>query len=659
MRNLDEIGRNGSLIDSADKLASHSDEKGGKLEVNGSTFTWSNFAEVSNSYSYYENITGIIVSFAERAASFIDNVKKNVRIVDKWIDYGSVKRYLHVEKNSETLYQVTPDSLEVCMRYKNSSGQNVYEYYVKSQTSEYRTLYIPGVKYEFIEKMSDAPGGQYFIAENTKGFWECTVVGDMGTHYNTNLMVIKNALCYDVLYQVDSTSVMLKTISSDRKTDLFNFSDMDGYIFDVEVSLNGITGIKNVQVATTDNKVFNGYAPPVGDAYDVEYNKNDGGANLINDKVAVINLSNGKQIKLNDKFVNGNVELGAIRVNSTAFAYEGNIMLRFEGGVSFDTAIEYIKQFFAETGLTTKRDFNTVIEGIKRIYLEKNSSVANKLWNSYHINTNSGIRNAINAENAKLNAFVSKYEAIKNAEVIKNSDARKIKLNMSFAPITNVQATGGSYADYKVTFNKVTLSVSDVMLFVVDEPYVVSFALADANGDLTLLTSSDVAEVKFAAGEAFTVSAENVTVDIPMLSVGEYMFVAYISTADGIRSSGFVNVPFETMEGNILSKDGLTVKASYEANDTAKFTYAKSAEVYMNLEVEGNLDYAAFADAVFAAVEVYGMAEAKIEKMNDGTATVLKGNESVIEAGTYRVAYSVKDANVSVDGYVYIDYIVK
>ena len=188
---------------------------------------------------------------------------------------------------------------------------------------------------------------------------------------------------------------------------------------------------------------------------------------------------------------------------------------------------------------------------------------------------------------------------------------------------------------------------------------VVSFALADTNGDLTLLTSSDVAEVKFAEGEAFTVSAENVTVDIPMLSVGEYMFVAYISTADGIRSSGFVNVPFETMEGNILSKDGLTVKASYEANDTAKFTYAKSAEVYMNLEVEGNLDYAAFADAVFAAVEVYGMAEAKIEKMNDGTATVLKGNEAVIEAGTYRVAYSVKDANVSVDGYVYINYIVK
>lgn len=222
----------------------------GKVEINGDTFIWSRFEENNNSYDYFKNLTGNIVSTAEVGAELIDNVKKNVRVIEKWVDVGGIHYYLSVDENSETLYErdTVNNMLNICKRYKNEDGKDVYELYRKQEQYEERMTYIPGQRYE-LSTINDygEHDEDYFVADNSKGYWETYVVGAFPDHYNVSYFIMKNDICYDATYDPQSESIsLLKIMSADKATDILNFNDAEGLSF-VDLKFSGFDGIKSVE----------------------------------------------------------------------------------------------------------------------------------------------------------------------------------------------------------------------------------------------------------------------------------------------------------------------------------------------------------------------------------------------------------------------------
>ena len=658
MRNF--VNGKNTVLDNVDKLASDKDSVGGSAQVDGDTFTWNSFGEISNSAGYFENITTVITGMANNAADCIDDVKKNVRIVDRWINYGDTSLYLHVEKNSETLYRKHDTYIEICSRYKNSNGQNVYEYYQSNEIVNIRTLYIPGVKYELTESPKDRSlGDLFFVADNTKGFWETLVVSGANNYTTVSELILKNDLCYDVIYDIDMDYVCrLNVISADRKTDLFIINNNpQGYVNDVEFKLNGINGIKNIQVKASGSSVAYDHNS-IGPDTVVYYDKNgEGSFHLSNSETAVVNLQNGKSLKVGDTVASGKASLYHMVASKSAYGYEGTVAFKFNNELTAAQAVECINEILRETGITFRRDSSAVISGLNRAYYEMNSVINCRLWNSYHVNDKNSIKKAVNAELAKVKQLSDSYEAIKNAPVIDRSDAKQIKMNAQFAPVTSVVAEGGEYDALKAKFNNVSLTVNDLLLFVVDEPYVVAFALANANGDLTLIDSTEVPSVAFKGnGDKFTVSTGAVELDIPVMEQGEYQLVAYLATADGVRSSGFIAVPFESVEGNAIKKDAMSIQPKYIDNDAISIMYSRNVDINIEVKSDVELGYEEFADLVLTRIYDYGTPDTVIYAWDGTTATALNGNEAKISYGSYRVAYSIKNGDVSVDGYVYVEF---
>ena len=93
---------------------------------------------------------------AENAADLIDHIKKNVRVVDKWVSFGTDRYLLHVDENAELLFEERGDDtstrLDICLRYKNERGEDVYELFTRSDSERSvfssRVTYIPGKRYE-------------------------------------------------------------------------------------------------------------------------------------------------------------------------------------------------------------------------------------------------------------------------------------------------------------------------------------------------------------------------------------------------------------------------------------------------------------------------------------------------------------------------------
>ena len=227
------------------------DKFGTRIEIGDKTVRWSGFMETNNSYSAFLSHTENIVTEAEAGADLIGFVKKNMRIVNKWVAFGEFDRYyLRVDANSETLYHInnTYEIIDTVKRYKNEAGKDVYEMYRKSTDYEKRTLYIPGERYEFTDSY------QYFTAANSKGYWEVYSMNEAPSHYNVSYFIMKDNICYDAIYDPSNGNIsMLKVMSADRKADIFNISTYTNEEFPenntmhVDVKFSGFDGVAYVE----------------------------------------------------------------------------------------------------------------------------------------------------------------------------------------------------------------------------------------------------------------------------------------------------------------------------------------------------------------------------------------------------------------------------
>ncbi len=615
----------------------------GKVEINGDTFIWSGFEENNNSYDYFKNLTDNIVSTAEVGAELIDNVKKNVRVIEKWVDVGGIHYYLSVDENSETLYErdTVNNALNICKRYKNEDGKDVYELYRKQEQYEERMTYIPGQRYE-LSMINDygEHNENYFVADNSKGYWETYVVGAFPDHYNVSYFIMKNDICYDAFYDPQSESIpLLKIMSADKATDILNFADAEGVSL-VDLKFSGFDGIKSVEAPSNS----------------VEYNAAEGIASLPSGENSKVHLTNGKVLNYGDRFVDGKVSINAIHVSfGGMFGYTGEIHLGVEGE-TYEERLEILRSFLNETGLKCRRNIDSVFSGIGRAYVELDSIIKYYTWNGVSVTNEAGIGEAINKEKARFSKMEALYTAVKDTEVLDISDTELIELNIKFAPITESNFQGITLDAGKVSLGSISLTIEDTTLYVKDEPYKVMLALANSKNGLVHFDMENTSSSKYADESKFTVTASALEFTLPALSSDSYTLVAYIATSDGIRASAYTPVTVSEILNMPVKIENISVSAAKGEKGELVLTCEQIEDFTVTLTTESRIGYAEFKAAVSEKAFEYGIPSDIIELRTGDTYTALTGSEIEIQDGTYRIYYKTENGDNMTTGCVYVQY---
>lgn len=640
--------------------------------IDGATFRWSGFKEYSNSYDYFLNLTKGITSSATRGAELIDDVKKNVRVVDKWVVTGGEDYYLHVEKNREVLYSRGDGLLNMCTRTKLEDGSNLYEVYMlNDEGGSSRMVYSEGRLCEYSYIINDF--NHNFLATNNKGFWEVVDVGVTDTHFNVSCMVIKNDICYDAFYNPHTRDVsLLKVISADRATDILWF---DGYEDQAHVSvmLQGFTGYEYVELKTTEDKVF----PLSSDNRDADvlYYDNSSREDRIyiatNAEDFEVVLKNGDRICYGDTYVDGKVSVGMIRVShfskepeEGSFIYSGGYVCDVELrvlGSSFEEQMANLELFFKETGLVCNRDMNYVKAGILQAHSELLQFTKYHEWNESPIHTEEDLRRGWENNLAKHAAYKAEYEKIKNAESVDINDTELMELSMLFAPITAQEAVSVKNDGFNVTVDGLALTVEDTLLFVVGEKYTLSFALmadgASAAG-VNHVASATVGEVEFTGGDSFTVAADS-SFEIPAIDGGVYKLVAYITTIDGIRSSDFAPLVFTELTPAEKTVANATLAISAQTGGVAEISQKTATDTELTLESGKEYTYASLTERLSREIYEYAFvgsgAVLEVEGA-DGNFAPAENTDGALPDGTYRLKYEIRNGDVKRDGYVYVEY---
>ena len=610
----------------------------GTVEISGDTFIWSGFEENNNSYDYFKNITDNIVTTAQIGAELIDSIKKNVRVVDKWVDVHGIQYYLSVDENSEMLCErdTVNNTLKICKRYKNEDGNDVYELYRSQKNYTERMTYIPGKRYELsmINDYADH-SEDYFVADNSKGYWETYIVGALPDHYNVSYFIMKNDICYDAFYDPKSGSTkLLKIMSSDKATDILNMYDNS-----VDIKFSGFNGVQSVEAHASS----------------VEYSTGEY-ANLPNGENAKVTLTNGRVLKCGDTYVNGKVEINAIRVIYTGgFGYIGEIglTLRCE---TYAEQLECLKSFLNETGLQCRRNIDSVFSGINRAYNDLESVIKYYTWNGVSVINETGIGDAINKEKARFDSMNALYTAVKDAKVLDHSDTELIEMNIQFAPITESSFDNIVLDTMMVTVGSISLTIEDTTLYVENEPYKIAFALADQNGGLIHFDIENAMSAKYADEDNFTVTASSLEFTLPLLSEGNYTLVAYIATSEGIRASAYTPIAANEIANMPMSIKNMTVSAAKNQGDSLTLTYAMAKDFTVSLTTDSRMSYEQFKTAVSEKVFEYGIPSDIIEIVSGDTYTPLTGLETEIADGTYRTSYKIENGDEVIQGYIYVQY---
>ena len=637
---------------SQDTVIFDNEHGGGKVTFNGENYLISDFVEVSNSYDSFSSTANHIAFMAEDAANLIDNIKKNVRIVDKWVLIGGfVEYYLHVGENEEILYERSSYNYKICRRYVNEQGNNVYEFLSHEYSNGFveRLTYIPGLHFETARGFySNGIFNQddHLICDNSKGYWETYWVGPHSTHVNVSYMVMKDDICYDSFYDpaIEKTN-FLKIISADKTSDIFwyqGYEDSENVMFDVHFS--GFNNIKGVRVNEIE------YYDMGGDLGEIPLPTGTSTKTIV--------LNNGQEINEGDTFLDGKVKIDSIRTTMTYPDYIGSFSLIIEAP-TVNEKLAMFKDFIHEVGLTSRHNIDNVISGVVRAFDELREITKYHVWNGLNQSSEENVRKAIDIENKKTEKFMELYTSVKDASVIDFSDKVAVELNAHFGEVSVQSFSETVHSGLSLSIGSLTLSISDTLLFIENQGYTINFALSSELGLVHLEQKTGNGTALFTKGETFSVTIENVTMDIPVLVDGEYKMVAYIATDDGIRSSAYTPFAFEVVDTESENKiEKSRIVAEKLSGGELVLTYTTVPDVNTSLSYEGTLAYEDLYSQIAGIACEHGIpSNNNIEMLTDvenKVYTSLIGDETEITSGVYRLAYNMQNGEKTVEGYIYV-----
>ncbi len=606
----------------------------GSFTTSGNDAVWSDFDEYNNSYSYFENVTTIVINTAMRGADLIDEVKENVDIVDTWIKLGNEKYYLSVDKSSEVLCKVDDVELMICKRYTDTDGRTVYELYIEQDFARERVKYIPGERYEFTQMMPSVNQELYFVADHSKGYWETFTSTNNSESYNTGYTVMRNDVCYYVDYNILGGSMMLNVMSADTKTDFFSFNP-GGYGLNITLKFQGFDGIVKA-------------VAPKSDADDI--------GNLEKSDNVKVYLENGKVVKPGDTFANGTVKVDNIYLSCLADGLIGEFGITVDGETETEKWNNFAL-FLEETGLKCRRSWTTVYQGMYDAVEDASNLVKYYSWNGHVLSSTESISAAAKAETERIKEIRRIYESVADGEVITKTFASGSEdyANVDFAEIGRADWADVRIEGTEVNIGSATLAVSDVRLFEVGKSYAITFAvMSRANNDMIILGRGGSTE--YGGGTPFEVGASSVSFNLPDLADGVYTLAAFISTDEDIRVSYGKAVEVDSVSQGSVQSVGVLIDMEIDNDKAVNITYSATVDHEAVLESVGVLGYTDLLETISASVYIYGIPQNDRLERLEGDKYVEVTSDSEITSGRYRMEYVLKTGSGTTRGYVYVEY---
>ena len=634
----------------------------------GVHYTWTEFEKHSHSMVEFTQFMKGIESKVEDVASDIERMKNKVGVTDKWVDGGFLQdeeHMLRVYENMDMLIikKYKHNALYVCTRYTNENAKNVYEIfsfykYDDGDTARMRLTYIPGEYYEWASQHANG-FSDYFIAENSRGYWVATRF-DVGDHDATFWpLIINNGLGYGgSVYLINPSYGERAPIGFTDYADGLSVGPLS--VFDpagnrelfqiVEHESSGavqlyFTGIKDGFVSVSTNNARDGLGDGVYDTNSLDSlvtSKGTYEAVEDSDKKGEYYFNSGYvQHYYGDDFDYGNI----------------SFMINYENDT--DTISDYILEFgdYAKSiGLELYCDMKPVKESIYHAaeYCKGFSDAFT--WNGYKM---SSYENAVKAKQAFLDATdtaMGYYEEVKDFP--KAETKQKLSKNAKFADIDNIVMGENTYADGKVTLANVGISITDTVLFENELEYVlkIGLALCDSDGNpisvnTVPLKSDNESSITYTGG-AVMLNAGG-TYDLPKnLSQGDYVLVVYASTIDGIRVSEMAKLAFVSINEGKLDSTAMDIEIS-KLNDNLHATYKIKNIRYIEMTAtKDSYSYNEVRREIMQEILAYGYPDSDaVLEYENGEAV---DKNASLAKGTYRMTAYFPTSDGLAQSYVYI-----
>ncbi|MBO5356776.1 MAG: hypothetical protein J6A95_03325 [Clostridia bacterium] len=634
----------------------------------GVHYTWTEFENHSHSMVEFTQFMKSIEGTVEDVASDIERMKSKVGVTDKWVDGGFLQNEEHmlrVYENMDMLIikKLNHNALYVCTRYTNENAKNVYEIfsfyqYDDGDSARMKLLYVPGERYEWASQHANG-FSDYFIAENSRGYWIATrydvrdqaatfwplIIKD-GLGYGGTVYVSKPEYANERLvgHVITPNGLSIGPVSvfdpaSNRE--LFRLTDGGDYGL-VEVYF---TAIKSGFVSVSTNEAR------LEDAEESIYvtgNLNK----LVTDKGEYEAIESDKK---GEFFYNG----GYVQhYYGDDFDY-GTIQFKINYEDSSKTLSDYILSFgeyVSSLGLELYGNMQNVKASLFHA-TEYCQNFDNSFdWNGYEM---SSYENAQNAKQTFLDATdtaLGYYEEVKDFP--KAETKQRLSKDAKFADIANLVMGENTYRDGKITVSNVLITITDTALFEAGLDYTLKLGLAlcDSEGNPisvnTVVLKSDNEKVsKYSGGEMVLSAGGNF--EMPKnLSQGDYALVVYASTKDGIRVSEMEKLAFVEISEGKLSSTAMDIEIT-NIDNSLHATYTIKNERRISMEAtKDSYSYTEVRRAIMQEILAYGYPDSEATLQYENGTEV--DTDATLGKGTYRMIAYLNTSDGLAQSYVYL-----
>ena len=565
---------------------------------------------------------------------------------------------LRVYENADMLIikKYRHNALYVCTRYTNESAKNVYEVfsfydYGNGDTARMRLIYVPGERYEWASRHSNG-FSDYFIAENSRGYWVATRydVTDFSSGFSP--LIIKDGLGYGGFISM--------TKGEDNRRSDYDGSNVSSIsIFD-PISNRELFRISSSAVRGTIGLYFTAIKSGF-----VSVSTNDAEIDTEDNVYSTASLSKLVTVKGEYDAVDDIDEKGKFFFDSgyvqhyygENFDY-GNIefSVNYEDGKGLSDYILSFGEYVKSLGLELYCDMNTV----KNAFFladEFTKGFGDAFeWNGYKM---SSFQNAEKANQVFIDSTdtaLDRYEEVKDFP--KAERRQRLSSNAKFAEIANLVMGESKYENGKITSSGVAVSIADTSLFEIGLEYTLKLgmALCDSEGNpisvnTVALKSSKESLTKYEGGEIMlSLSGEY---EIPKnLSQGEYALVVYASTADGIRVSEMEKLAFVEIQEGKLDSSAMDIEIkNAEGNLHATYTIKNVRYITMSATKE-SYTYNEVRRAIMQEILAYGYPDSEATLQTEDGTEIDVG--ATLGKGTYRMTAYLNTSDGIAQSYVYL-----
>ena len=626
-------------------------------QVNEATekITWSNFPDYSHSMVEFTQFMETVEHRAESAAKNISKMKNNVGITDKWVKTGlKEEQMLRVFEKEDILLVNDTDSNDVSVykRYTDENAKNVYEMYIFSLNGEeiigrIKLVFIPGERYEF--HYAHANGFKdYFIAENTRGYWMATrfTVGDINTATHFSSLVIKDGLGYGAHVGADNFTGELSTLWYDVFDPVNGIELMrvwpqgdraDVYLYNTAIASGfvSMSAEENVTDLNGDKKYQTG---------------------SVNELKTALGTYRAAATEEKNKFYFSG---GDVQYNYSENIYYGSVKftVNFEEGKSISNYIGGFEDFASSIGLKLRCNMNNVAKAIYHAELLGKEFGSVFEWNNIYISSYAAVKSAEDILFENFDSAFGSYNEVKDFE--RTTDKQRLSKDADFADISILVDGENTYANGVVNISGIKLQTSDIALFEQDLRYIlkIGLALCDKDGNpvsantVSLNGGTENGAIFSGTGIELTQSGSYA---IPKnLSQGKYALVAYISTEDGIRVSKMESIAFLSISGGTVESAAMDIEATSENENQLYVTYTiKNIIRLEEIATKESYSYKEVRRLIMLEILAKGTPdESAVLEYEDGTA-VEEG--ASLGRGTYRMTAYFPSADGLAHSYVYL-----